>query len=206
MPFSWKGTLAQYCGRLHRNFAGKNEVQIYDYVDYRIPVFDRMYQNRLKGYKHLGYSIKPNTSENVDTKTESRLYSSEDYKSDFQKDILSAISKIIISVPYIAKAEVQNFILNTTELLVKGIYIQILVRKQEDESKQKKIDPCIKMLENAGMKVTAQENISQKIAIIDEKIMWYCNINFLGYTENEECCMRIVENKIVSEIEGEILK
>ena len=33
MPFSWKGTLAQYCGRLHRNFAGKNEVQIFDYVE-----------------------------------------------------------------------------------------------------------------------------------------------------------------------------
>lgn len=72
MPFSWKGTLAQYCGRLHRNFAGKNEVQIFDYVDYRIPVFDRMYQNRLKGYKHLGYSIKQNISENTEIQTESK--------------------------------------------------------------------------------------------------------------------------------------
>lgn len=51
MPFSWKGTLAQYCGRLHRNFAGKEEVLIYDYVDFRVPAFDRMYRNRLKGYK-----------------------------------------------------------------------------------------------------------------------------------------------------------
>ena len=52
-----KGTLAQYCGRLHRNFAGKEEVIIYDYVDFRVPIFDRMYQNRLKGYKQLGYTI-----------------------------------------------------------------------------------------------------------------------------------------------------
>ena len=55
-------------------------------------------------------------------------------------------------------------------------------------------------------KVIEQENASQKIAIIDEKILWYGNINFLGYTENEECCMRIVDNKIASEIEAEVLK
>lgn len=206
MPFSWKGTLAQYCGRLHRNFAGKNEVQIYDYVDYRIPVFDRMYQNRLKGYKHLGYSIKQNISENAEIQTESKLYSAKDYKSDFQKDILSTASKIIISVPYLSKVNVQEFVLSSTTLLVKGVNIQILVRKQDDDAKQEKIAPCISMLENIGIKVIEQENISQKITIIDEKIMWYGNINFLGYTENEECCMRIFDNKIASEIEAEILK
>lgn len=206
MPFSWKGTLAQYCGRLHRNFAGKNEVQIFDYVDYRIPVFDRMYQNRLKGYKHLGYSIKQNISENAEIQTASILYSAEDFKSDFQKDILSAAAKIILSVPYLSKVNVQEFVLSATTLLVKGVNIQILVRKQDDDAKQKKIAPCISMLENIGIKVIEQENISQKITIIDEKIMWYGNINFLGYTENEECCMRIVDNKIASEIEAEILK
>ena len=206
MPFSWKGTLAQYCGRLHRNFAGKNEVQIFDYVDYRIPVFDRMYQNRLKGYKHLGYSIKQNISENAEIQTESKLYSAEDYKSDFQKDILSAASKIIISVPYLSKSNVQNFVLSSTTLLVKGVSIQIIVRKQEDEAKRKKSEPCIEMFENIGIKVIEQENISQKITIIDERIIWYGNINFLGYAENEECCMRIVDNIIASEIESEILK
>ena len=206
MPFSWKGTLAQYCGRLHRNFAGKNEVQIFDYVDYRIPVFDRMYQNRLKGYKYLGYSIKQNISENAKIQTESKLYSAEDYKSDFQKDILSAASKIIISVPYLSKSNVQNFVLSSTTLLVKGVSIQIIVRKQEDEAKRKKSEPCIEMFENIGIKVIEQENISQKITIIDERIIWYGNINFLGYAENEECCMRIVDNIIASEIESEILK
>ena len=61
------------------------------------------------------------------------------------------------------------------------------------------------MLENAGVKLFEHENVSQKIAVIDEKILWYGNVNFLGYTENEECCMRIVDNKIASEIEGELI-
>ena len=55
MPISWKGTLAQYAGRLHRNYEGKREVRIYDYVDIRIPMLERMYHKRLKGYADLGY-------------------------------------------------------------------------------------------------------------------------------------------------------
>ena len=44
MPISWKGNIEQYSGRLHREYKGKNEVQIYDYVDIRIPLCDSMYR------------------------------------------------------------------------------------------------------------------------------------------------------------------
>lgn len=55
MPFSWKGTLHQYAGRLHRLYDSKREVQIYDYVDDRVPLFKRMYSKRASGYVSLGY-------------------------------------------------------------------------------------------------------------------------------------------------------
>lgn len=55
MPISWKGTLQQYAGRLHRDYDLKDEVQIYDYVDDHVPVLSRMYQKRLKGYQTMGY-------------------------------------------------------------------------------------------------------------------------------------------------------
>ena len=58
MPISWKGTLAQYAGRLHREYAGKREVLIYDYVDLRVPMLERMYQRRLSGYAAIGYSVR----------------------------------------------------------------------------------------------------------------------------------------------------
>lgn len=60
MPISWKGTLQQYAGRLHRNFEGKREVLIYDYVDSQIPVFEKMYNKRLAGYSSIGYTVKEN--------------------------------------------------------------------------------------------------------------------------------------------------
>ncbi len=55
MPVSWRGTLIQYTGRLHRSHPGKVEVRIYDYVDDRVPVLARMYERRLAGYRSIGY-------------------------------------------------------------------------------------------------------------------------------------------------------
>lgn len=58
LPISWRGTLQQYVGRLHRAYEGKRVVQIYDYVDAHVPMLERMYQKRIKGYKALGYTIR----------------------------------------------------------------------------------------------------------------------------------------------------
>jgi superfamily II DNA or RNA helicase len=57
MPISWKGTLAQYVGRLHRLYDKKTDVRIYDYVDSKVPMLERMSEKRRVGYKHLGYSF-----------------------------------------------------------------------------------------------------------------------------------------------------
>lgn len=57
MPVSWKGTLAQYVGRLHRLHHAKTEVRIYDYVDSNVPMLDKMSEKRKTGYKSLGYTM-----------------------------------------------------------------------------------------------------------------------------------------------------
>jgi len=56
LPVSWKGTLVQYTGRLHRLHPDKTEVRIYDYVDADVPVLARMFSRRLRGYRAIGYS------------------------------------------------------------------------------------------------------------------------------------------------------
>jgi len=57
MPISWKGTLQQYAGRLHREHATKIDVRIYDYVDTGHPILMRMWDRRQRGYKTMGYEI-----------------------------------------------------------------------------------------------------------------------------------------------------
>jgi superfamily II DNA or RNA helicase len=57
MPISWKGTLQQYVGRLHRLHDSKRVVEVYDYVDANVRMLARMYDRRLKGYSDMGYRV-----------------------------------------------------------------------------------------------------------------------------------------------------
>lgn len=57
MPISWKGTLQQYAGRLHREHAEKQDVRIYDYVEHDQPQLARMWAKRQRGYRAMGYQI-----------------------------------------------------------------------------------------------------------------------------------------------------
>jgi len=57
LPVSWRGTIAQYSGRLHRLYDGKREVRIYDYADLNVPMLSRMFDRRCSGYEAVGYTI-----------------------------------------------------------------------------------------------------------------------------------------------------
>jgi very-short-patch-repair endonuclease len=57
LPVSWRGTIAQYVGRLHRLYAGKREVRVYDYADLNVPMLARMFDRRCQGYEAVGYMI-----------------------------------------------------------------------------------------------------------------------------------------------------
>ena len=57
LPVSWRGTVAQYAGRLHRLYDDKREVRIYDYADLNVPMLARMFDRRCRGYEAIGYQI-----------------------------------------------------------------------------------------------------------------------------------------------------
>ncbi len=61
MPIAWKGTLVQYAGRLHRLHPDKVEVQVYDYLDSSMPVFKKMFEKRMRGYRAMGYETDDNS-------------------------------------------------------------------------------------------------------------------------------------------------
>jgi superfamily II DNA or RNA helicase len=57
LPVSWKGTVAQYVGRLHRSSAGKKRVRVFDYADLNVPMLARMFDRRCRAYRKQGYTI-----------------------------------------------------------------------------------------------------------------------------------------------------
>ena len=69
MPISWRGTLQQYAGRLHREHATKTDVRIIDFVDAGHPALLRMWDKRLRGYRAMGYRVVENMKEFADLLT-----------------------------------------------------------------------------------------------------------------------------------------
>ncbi len=57
LPVSWRGTVAQYAGRLHRSHDSKREVRVYDYADVDVPMLARMFDRRCRGYEAIGYTV-----------------------------------------------------------------------------------------------------------------------------------------------------
>lgn len=89
MPISWKETLQQYAGRLHRLFEKKKEELIYDYVDVRVRILEKMYNKRLAGYASTGYKAKgENVTESIDI-----IFNKSNFLPVFSNDILFASKK-----------------------------------------------------------------------------------------------------------------
>ena len=83
MPISWKGTLQQYAGRLHRLFENKKEVRIYDYVDVHVRMLEKMYHRRLSGYASMGYKAK---GEDVESTSLDIIFNKDNFLPVFSND------------------------------------------------------------------------------------------------------------------------
>ena len=98
-PVSFTGRLEQYVDRLHRDYEGKKEAVVYDYIDSHIRVFEAMYTKRLRTYKRLGYSMISDMV--VEKQVANAIYDSGDYSDTFERDLIEAEKRIIISSPQI---------------------------------------------------------------------------------------------------------
>ena len=194
MPFSWKGTLAQYVGRLHRNYEGKEDVRVYDYVDIHIPMLERMYQKRLKGYAELGYQTLTDGAETAP----GMIYSGQSYSEAFEKDILAADRELVISSPILARSRIIG-ILNK---LPAGTKLRIITRSEEAYTveQQTRILSAIKLLEDAGAEIVRLPKLTQRYAVVDGSIVWYGDVNFLSSAKPEETVIRLESPELAGEL------
>jgi len=110
MPIKWKGRLEQYIGRLHREKEGKTEARVYDYIDVQVPVLERMYRVRLRGYASFGYTVRAdlNAAENI-----GMIYDAGNYQRTLTMDLEDAVKQITVSGPKVSKAKsdiIQGFL------------------------------------------------------------------------------------------------
>lgn len=190
MPIAWKGNVEQYAGRLHRDYEGKNEVQIYDYVDIRIPLCDSMYRKRLKGYAKAGYG-KNVPSSTSDKNPQELIYERNNYEMAFQSDLANAKLSVVVAAPKVKFKYKPSIMSTLAKLLHNGVAVTIRIKEEGANDME---------LANAGMDVVYCKEQTLQCAIIDKSIVWYGNINFFGYNSGTNNVMRIADHKIANEM------
>ena len=203
MPIAWKGTIAQYAGRLHRDFEGKDEVLIYDYVDVHIPVLERMYHKRLTAYRSVGYSVRANGTEHS---IENGIYDVANYFEYVIQDIRSLEKNLLISSPYISKTKIKTIKEILIEKYKMGTRI-VLCIKNLDEYAQKHrlyIEEFINEIEKEGIQVIQLRKNRYKFMIVDNKTVWYGGIDILGGSYDDNSLIRIEDEDLANELVGVI--
>ncbi len=200
-PVAWKGVVEQYAGRLNRDYSGKKDVIIYDYIDSHIPMFDRMYNKRLKAYNQIGYSVYSNNI-NEKVANANSIFNMENYYETYSKDLLSAKNEIIISSPAISGKKVHKLKDLLKETQENGVKIRIITWKPDLYGYG---DPVYWIelqaeMRSFGFNVELVENYCEHYCIIDREIVWYGSMNFLGKEDAEDNLMRICSKEISAEL------
>ena len=199
-PISWKGIVEQYEGRLNRDYEGKKDVVIYHYVDSYIDKFDKMYGKRLKAYRQIGYRICMNIS--GEKQEAGAIYDFENYLEVFQRDLQEAEKDIIISSPQMNRKKVYQMISLLKERQEAGVKVTV-VTWHPDSYKYGKSEVRMELLEqlrNTGFDIQLMDEGCECFAVIDQKIVWYGNMNFLSKEDMEDNLMRVVSGDIAAEI------
>ena len=202
LPIAWRGKVAQYAGRLHRDYSGKNEVQIYDYVDIYVSVLEKMYQKRIKSYASIGYQVKITPS--AEHCQYDLIYNGKSYDPAFCNDLKNAKQEILIVSPYIWKKRLMQILKMLSVLLVNQIAVTVVTRPPENfpEREREGAEENINCLKEYGIRIVLKADFHQKFTIIDGKTVWYGSVNFFSFGTVEESIMRFENTQIAGQLIG----
>ena len=204
LPISWKGLVAQYAGRLHRENEGKKDVRIYDYIDIHESVCDSMYRKRLKGYASIGYKTiikgSPTLFDNVNdiefSINEGQIFNGKTYFQPYKTDLGTAKHSVVLSSPKLYKVERNGLVEHLMNLSSQGIEVLILTQTANEQAEY---------LQRKGLSVKIIPTLSLCTTIIDKSVVWYGAINALGYTSEEENVIKVTDNNLADELTNALL-
>ena len=199
-PVAWKSVVEQYAGRLNRDYEGKESVIIYDYVDSHISMFDKMYYKRLKAYKQIGYDVY--AGEETHKQEANAIFDIDNYMEVYKQDLLEANKEIIISSPAISGKKVDEMIRLLKEKQEAGLRIVIVTWKPDmygfgDSEYWMELQ---ERMRRTGFEMNLVEDDCQHYCIVDQEIVWYGSMNFLGKEDNEDNLMRVCSKTIATEL------
>ena len=161
-------------GRLHRDYQGKTEVRVYDYIDIHVPTLANMYGRRLKCYAPIGYAQQVNDA--LTTNPQDIIFGPSDFLQDLVSDIENAKSSVVLSC-------------NTLQ------YMEAPLAKALQSLGSRGIDCIITIHKNSvrdndfiqsGIKVVQHSSKSIRAAIIDRSLLWFGSIDLASNFHHED--------------------
>ena len=199
LPISWKGLLTQYAGRLHREYEGKKDVRIYDYIDIHEPICDSMYRKRLKGYAAIGYktinTAQPTLFDNIkdipSSVVENQIFNGSTFYRPYTSDLTKAKRSIVISSPKLYRTEQNSLVTLLKELAQQGIEILITTAAENEQTA---------FIQSKGLSVKVKPKLSLYTTIIDKEVVWYGSINTLGYASKDDNMIKVTDIYLANEL------
>ncbi|MGC9965028.1 MAG: DEAD/DEAH box helicase family protein [Syntrophobacteraceae bacterium] len=199
MPISWRGTLQQYAGRLHRLFENKKEVRIYDYVDIHVRTLEKMYWKRIAGYAAIGYRAK---AESFADEPADIIFDNTNFLPVFHNDMMSAMREVVIVSPFVTRRRAFQMLPHLEAALARRVSVVVVTRPASTykDKDRPALEETLASLKDTGVRLLFKANIHQKFAVIDQKIVWYGSINLLSYGNAQESIMRLENPNIAQEL------
>jgi len=199
LPISWKGLLTQYAGRLHREYEGKKDVRIYDYIDIHEPICDSMYRKRLKGYAAIGYktinTAQPTLFDNIkdisSSVVENQIFNGSTFYRPYTSDLIKAKHSIVISSPKLYRTEQNPLVTLLKEFAQQGIEILITTAAENEQTV---------FIQSKGLSVKVKPKLSLYTTIIDKEVVWYGSINTLGYASKDDNMIKMTDIYLANEL------
>ena len=199
LPISWKGLLTQYAGRLHREYEGKKDVRIYDYIDIHEPICDSMYRKRLKGYAAIGYktinTAQPTLFDHINdilsSVVENQIFNGSTFYRPYTSDLTKAKRSIVISSPKLYRTEKNPLVTLLKELAQQGIEILITTAAENEQTV---------FIQSKGLSVKVKPKLSLYTTIIDKEVVWYGSINTLGYASKDDNMIKVTDIYLANEL------
>ena len=199
-PVSFAGRLEQYVGRLNRDYEGRKDVIVYDYIDSHIRVLSNMYLKRLRTYKKIGFRI---LSDAIVQKQEvNAIYDSGNYMGIFEQDLVEAEKEIVISSPGIIREKIERLIYLLKPRQEAGVRVTVITENPEDASygSAEYMFALIDLMKKAGIHVKTLDSLVEHFAVIDSSLVWHGGMNLLGREDAWDNLIRVRDVKAAAEL------
>ena len=199
-PVSSPERLEQYTGRLNRDYAGKSEVIVYDYIDSHIPVFDNMYSKRLRTYKKIGYQATSGLE--LSKQSANTIFDSGNYTDIFEHDLVESGKSVIVSSTEIIESKVRRFVYLMKARQEAGVSVTVITLAPENilYGSPDFCQGLIDLMKEQGIDVVTKQDLPEHFAVIDNELVWHGGMNLLGKEDFWDNLMRIKSITVATEL------